>query len=55
VSLWDSDRDLVEFAYRHPDHRRVLDRTPAARWYVEDLYARFAVDRDGDRRVIGWE
>jgi hypothetical protein len=56
VSLWRSDRHLVEFAYHHPDHRRVLGRIHTEEWYAEELYARFAVDRvDGDRRVIGWE
>jgi hypothetical protein len=55
VSLWRTRRDLVEFAYRHPDHRRVLERTPAERWYAEELFARFAVlDATGDRDVIGW-
>jgi hypothetical protein len=55
VSLWRSRSDLVEFAYRHPDHRRVIDRTPEVGWYAEELYARFAVDRvEGDPAVIGW-
>jgi hypothetical protein len=54
VSLWRSRRDLVEFAYRQPDHRRVIERTPEVGWYAEELYARFAVDRvDGDPAVIG--
>ncbi len=55
VSLWRSRRDLVGFAYRHPHHRRVIDRTPEVGWYAEELYARFAVHRiDGDPAVIGW-
>jgi hypothetical protein len=55
VSLWRSTRDLVEFAYRHPHHRDVIDRTPALRWYAEELFARFAVLAvAGDRDVIGW-
>jgi hypothetical protein len=55
VSLWRSSRDLVEFAYRHPHHRDVIDRTPAQRWYAEELFARFAVlSVVGDRDVIGW-
>jgi len=55
VSLWRSRRHLTEFAYRHPDHRRMIDRTPEVGWYAEELYARFAVHRvDGDPAVIGW-
>ncbi len=54
VSLWRSGQDLVEFAYRQPDHRRVMAQTPAVGWYAEELYARFAVRRvDGDPSVIG--
>jgi len=56
VSVWRAPRDLVEFAYRHPDHRRVMDETPARRWYAEELFARFAVDRvSGDRSLIDWK
>lgn len=56
VSVWRGTRDLVEFAYRHPDHRRVMDETPTRRWYAEELFARFAVDEvDGDRGLVGWK
>lgn len=55
ISLWQCPQDLVEFAYRHPEHRRAIARTPAARWYAEELFARFAVlDITGDRGVLGW-
>jgi hypothetical protein len=55
VSLWRDGRDLVEFAYRHPTHRAAVAATPVQRWYVEELFARFAVLRIvGDRDVIGW-
>jgi hypothetical protein len=56
VSLWRSARDLVEFAYRHPEHRGVIARTPAERWYAEELFARFTVVRtSGELGLIGWE
>lgn len=56
VSVWRSTADLAEFAYRHPQHRAAILRTPAQRWYVEDLFARFAVlDVMGDRKVVGWD
>ncbi len=55
ISLWRTAHDLVEFAYRHPDHRRAIERTPTQRWYAEELFARFAVlSVTGDRDVIGW-
>jgi hypothetical protein len=55
VSVWRNATDLIEFAYRHPEHRRVIARTPTAGWYAEELFARFAVrDVVGDRAVLGW-
>lgn len=41
-SLWDSTKALSEFAYAGP-HRAVIQRTPAERWYAEELFTRFAV------------
>jgi hypothetical protein len=55
VSVWRSATDLIAFAYRQPEHRAVVDRTPVDRWYAEDLFARFAVrDIVGDHAVLGW-
>lgn len=55
VSLWRDAADLARFAYRQPEHRAVIERTPTDRWYAEELFARFAVDEiTGDRHVLGW-
>jgi hypothetical protein len=55
VSVWRTATDLVRFAYRHPEHRAAIDRTPTERWYAESLFARFAVcDVVGDRTVLDW-
>ncbi|WP_328467060.1 monooxygenase [Actinoplanes sp. NBC_00393] len=55
VSVWRSTTDLTAFAYRQPQHRAAIARTPADRWYAEELFARFAVqDISGDRSVLGW-
>jgi len=55
VSLWRDAADLTRFAYRQPEHRAVIARTPTDRWYAEELFARFAVrDLTGDRSVLGW-
>jgi hypothetical protein len=53
VSLWRNARDLVEFAYRHPYHRRAIEATLTERWYAEELFARFEVlTLRGDRTVL---
>ncbi|MET0423682.1 MAG: monooxygenase [Actinoplanes sp.] len=55
VSVWRDAADLVRFAYRQPEHRAVIARTPTDRWYAEELFARFAVRGiTGDRSVLGW-
>jgi len=55
VSVWRNTADLVQFAYRHPEHRAAILRTPTEGWYAEDLFARFAVlGVIGDRKVVGW-
>ncbi|WP_422743040.1 monooxygenase [Micromonospora sp. WMMD754] len=55
VSVWRDPADLVAFAYRSPEHRAAITRTPTEGWYAEELFARFAVgDVVGDRGVLGW-
>ena len=55
VTVWRGAADLVGFAYRQPEHRAVIARTPTDKWYAEDLFARFAVRSiSGDRTVLGW-
>ncbi|HEU4423347.1 MAG TPA: monooxygenase [Pilimelia sp.] len=55
VSVWRSVTDLVAFAYRQPEHSAAVTRTGTARWYAEELFARFAVlDVRGDRSVLDW-
>ncbi|WP_249997809.1 monooxygenase [Actinoplanes sp. M2I2] len=55
ISVWREAADLARFAYRQPEHRAVIARTPTDGWYAEELFARFAVDDiSGDREVLGW-
>lgn len=42
-SVWDSLEAAKAFAYRSPEHRRVIERTAQTGWYAEQLFARFAV------------
>lgn len=40
-SLWRSERDMQDFAYRNLVHREVIRKTRAENWYREELFARF--------------
>jgi hypothetical protein len=42
-SVWEDQSALEAFAYHGDAHRRVVRRTPAERWYAEELFARFEV------------
>jgi hypothetical protein len=55
VSVWRGAAELTRFAYRQPEHRAVIVRTPTDGWYAEELFARFAVlGISGDRTVLSW-
>ncbi|MEP6924700.1 MAG: spheroidene monooxygenase [Pyrinomonadaceae bacterium] len=40
-SLWQSEDDVQNFAYKSPVHREVVKLTRQEKWYSEDLFARF--------------
>lgn len=42
-SLWESARDLKNFAYQGAAHQEVIEATARENWYSEELFSRFAV------------
>lgn len=42
-SIWRSNRDLTDFAYRSAAHQQAITATEQLQWYAEELFARFAV------------
>jgi hypothetical protein len=44
-SVWSSAAEMSAFAHRRPEHIEVIEQTPVAQWYAEELFSRFAVDR----------
>jgi hypothetical protein len=43
LSIWSSLQAMNDFAQRNATHREVIDATPTQGWYLEELFARFAV------------
>lgn len=42
-SLWAASEQLMDFAYRNPEHIDAIRQTEEVGWYAEELFARFAV------------
>lgn len=40
-SLWESEKDMQQFAYRSQAHREAIRLTRSLNWYKEELFARF--------------
>ncbi|MDX2134065.1 MAG: hypothetical protein SFV52_04745 [Saprospiraceae bacterium] len=40
-SLWDSGRQMLDYAYRREKHAEVIRKTRELGWYREELFARF--------------
>ena len=46
ISLWQSQEDVMQFAYRSQAHASIVKTTRKKRWYKEDLFARFYLIND---------
>lgn len=40
-SIWESEEDVKNFAYKSAEHREVIQKTRSENWYSEELFARF--------------
>jgi hypothetical protein len=40
-SVWDSAKQMIEYAYKGQHHKEVIQQTRALGWYKEELFARF--------------
>ena len=42
-SIWESQAQMLEYAYKTAQHQRVIKKTRSDNWYSEELFARFAI------------
>jgi hypothetical protein len=40
-SIWDSGKDMLDYAYKRQHHQQVIRQTRELGWYKEELFARF--------------
>ncbi len=43
VSIWENGEDMLSYAYRHPAHKTMVEKTRQTGWYKEELFARFSL------------
>ena len=43
VSVWESKKDMYNYAYRNPQHLEMIKKTRELGWYKEELFAEFLV------------
>ena len=47
-SIWESEKDINDFAYSNTSHKNIVSKTKKQNWYKEDLFARFHILSDSD-------
>ncbi len=50
ISLWKNNDFINDFAYRNVDHVSVIKKTRQNNWYKEDLFSRFVLISDSNRK-----
>lgn len=41
ISIWKTSKDMLDYAYKNPKHREVVQLTRKLNWYKEEMFARF--------------
>jgi hypothetical protein len=41
ISIWKTQREMIDYAYKNPKHREVVMLTRKLKWYKEEMFARF--------------
>lgn len=41
ISIWKTQKEMLDYAYKNPKHREVVQLTRKLKWYKEEMFARF--------------
>jgi hypothetical protein len=41
ISIWKTQKEMLDYAYKNPKHREVVMLTRKLNWYKEEMFARF--------------
>lgn len=45
LSIWNSEAEMMAFAYKQKEHKTVINKTRTEGWYSEEMFTRFWVHR----------
>jgi hypothetical protein len=51
-SIWENLEAMNNYAYKSPEHKRVIQLTKKLAWYKEELFARFAIQKTEGYGII---
>lgn len=51
-SIWENIEAMTDYAYKSPQHKKVLQLTKKLNWYSEELFARFAIVRAEGEGIV---
>jgi heme-degrading monooxygenase HmoA len=41
-SIWESEQDMMTYAYKSPEHQKAIHMTRELNWYSEEMFSRFS-------------
>ena len=41
ISIWKTQAEMLDYAYKNPKHREVVMLTRKLKWYKEEMFVRF--------------
>lgn len=51
-SIWESIEAMTNYAYKSPQHKKVIQLTQQSKWYQEELFARFRIRHTEGNGII---
>lgn len=53
-SIWENIEAMTDYAYKSPQHKKVIQMTQKINWYKEELFARFLITKIEGEGIINF-